>query len=167
VPAAPDGDKFVEVIPEEQGEDYLAGEESAFETLALDEQADAISETASSYTDDEQIAEDFAERQGLYSGGRDELQETLEEYHSLSPILSGGDIDAAWEDSNVAGEESVGGSVLTPDQDVVDELGEAAGITYRDDEPLDTEEKLRRRDEDRWELDPRSNDDEEGGFEEE
>ena len=54
------------------------------------------------------------------------------------------------------GEETVGGSVPTPDQDIVDELGEAVGLTYEDDEPLHGEEKIRERDRNRWELDPES-----------
>ena len=79
----------------------------------------------------------------------------------MDPSLSGGDVDAAWEDSTVAGEESVGGSAPTPDQDIVDELGEAAGITYRDDEPLDSDKKILDRDRNRWELNPESADDNE------
>jgi hypothetical protein len=43
----------------------------------------------------------------------------------------------------------------------VDEIGQAAGITYRDDEPLDSDKKLLDRDRHRWELDPASADDEE------
>ena len=77
----------------------------------------------------------------------------------MNPSLSGGDVDAAWEDSNVAGEESVGGSVSTPDQDIVDEIGEAAGLNYRDDEPLDSDKKILDRDRNRWELNPESADD--------
>lgn len=71
-------------------------------------------------------------------------------------MLSGGDIDAAWESSDVSGEESVGGTASTPDQDIVEDLGEALGITHDDDEELDTEDKLAERDRKRWELDPRS-----------
>ncbi|MBK9768760.1 MAG: hypothetical protein IPP63_18070 [Chloracidobacterium sp.] len=84
--------------------------------------------------------------------------EKLADYPDRSPKLSGGDIDAAWEDSDV-GEESVGGGNPTPDQSVVEELGEAMGITYQDNEPLGTEKKLERRDEDRWELNPASAED--------
>ena len=79
----------------------------------------------------------------------------------MDPTLSGGDVDAAWEDSIVAGEESVGGSVSTPDQDIVDDIGEAAGLTYRDDEPLDSDKKVLDRDRNRWELDPASADEDE------
>ncbi len=111
--------------------------------------------------------DDFAERQGLATGGRQKLEEKLNEYNALDPILSGGDVDAAWEDSNVAGEESVGGSVSTPDQDVVEELGEAAGLTYKDYEELDYDKKVLNRDRDRWELNPASADENEEDEEEE
>ncbi|MBK6748453.1 MAG: hypothetical protein IPG67_00120 [Acidobacteria bacterium] len=77
-----------------------------------------------------------------------------------SPILSGGDVDAAWEDSAV-GEESVGGENPTPDQSVVEDLGVAMGLTYEDNEPLGGEQKLEKRDRDRWELDPASSEDRE------
>ena len=35
-----------------------------------------------------------------------------------------------------AGEEAVGGSGATPDQDIVENLCRAAGVTYEDDEEL-------------------------------
>lgn len=76
-------------------------------------------------------------------------------------MLSGGDVDAAWEDADV-GEESMGGENPTPDQDAVDELGKAVGIIYEDGELLHTTEKLEARDEHRWELDPASSE----GFDE-
>ena len=84
----------------------------------------------------------------------------------MDPTLSGGDVDAAWDDSIVAGEESVGGSAPTPDQDIVDDLGLAAGLTYRDNEPLDSDKKVLDRDRNRWELNPASADDEEDEEEE-
>ncbi len=73
-------------------------------------------------------------------------------------ILSGGDVDADWEHTDV-GEETVGGSTPTPDQDVVDDLGRAVGVTYSDTEPLRPEEKEAARDEKRWEIDPTSSED--------
>lgn len=69
--------------------------------------------------------------------------------------LFGGDIDAA-RDLTDAGEETVGGSNPTPDQDVVQELGEAVGITYDDAEPLRFGDKVADRDAQRWELNPAS-----------
>lgn len=75
-----------------------------------------------------------------------------------TPTLTGGDVDAGWEYADV-GEETVGGSNPTPDQDIVDVLGEAVGVTYQDNEPLKFDEKLEKRDRARWELDPASSDD--------
>jgi hypothetical protein len=107
------------------------------------------------HTLDIEVQEDFEERQNMAINA-DKLEEELEEYTHQSPKLSGGDVDATWEYSDQSGEESVGASVPTPDQDVVDELGEALGITYDDDEELDTAEKLGERDLNRWELNPAS-----------
>lgn len=103
----------------------------------------------------EEVRNEFDEAAQLGSTGQEHLIEKLLEHHPTSPMLSGGDVDAAWEDVNV-GEESVGGENPTPDQDVVDELGKAVGISYEDGEPLHTTEKLESRDEHRWELDPAS-----------
>jgi hypothetical protein len=100
------------------------------------------------------VKDEFEEAQsrGL---GVDEGIRRIDVHTSESPILSGGDIDADWKRADV-GEETVGGTVSTPDQDVVDELGEAAGVEYADNEPLDPEEKILRRDRERWELNPAS-----------
>lgn len=73
-------------------------------------------------------------------------------------ILYGGDVDAAQHQTD-AGEETVGGSSPTPDQDVVEELGAAVGITYEDHEPLRFGDKLADRDAQRWELNPASSED--------
>ncbi|MDF2458610.1 MAG: hypothetical protein K0S79_1026 [Nitrospira sp.] len=73
-------------------------------------------------------------------------------------VLTGGDIDAAWDQASV-GEETVGGSTPTPDQDIVDEIGRAVGVNYEDSEPLDPEAKIERRDTHRWELHPASSED--------
>ena len=142
-----------------QGENFLINEEDSLDKLALDANADAISEQMKSFTDEQEIKEEFEERQKLASGGRQKLEEKLKEHHALNPTLSGGDVDAAWEDSEAAGEESVGGSAPTPDQDNVDELGKAAGISYQDEEPLNSDKKILDRDRHRWELDPRSAED--------
>ena len=57
------------------------------------------------------------------------------------------------------GEEAIGGSVATPDQDIVENLGRAAGMTYQDDEELNPVEKVKKRDRQRWELNPSSAED--------
>ncbi len=93
-----------------------------------------------------------------FSSGREKLIDKLREHHSKSPELSSGDIDADWERADSSGEETVGSTVATPDQSVVDDLGQAVGVTYEDDEPLDTEDKIAKRDKNRWELNPASAD---------
>jgi hypothetical protein len=80
-----------------------------------------------------------------------------------SPRLTGGDVDADWQAAYSSGEESVGGSVATPDQDIVDELGRALGIEQEADAPVRTsEEILRARDRLRWHLERDAADAEEG-----
>ena len=41
----------------------------------------------------------------------------------------------------------------------MEEIGEALGVTYEDNEPLHTTEKVGERDRKRWELDPASSED--------
>ncbi len=81
-----------------------------------------------------------------------ELTERLEEHHSTSPALSGGDIDAEWEDANDSGAESVGGHNPTPDQSDVEENAHAMGVNFEDNEPLNFDDKHDKLDEDRFEL---------------
>jgi stage V sporulation protein SpoVS len=133
---------------------YLLEEETAMDYTAVPANAEAITDRMDSYTNDEAIEQEFADRQQMAPSGRAELIEQLEEHHAESPRLSGGDLDARWDEAGV-GEETVGGMTPTPDQDVVDELGEALGITYEEEEPLDPE-KMSKRDEARWELNPAS-----------
>lgn len=106
---------------------------------------------------DEEVLEEFAEAQRLASGGQI-LSRELREHHQSTPEDTAGDIDADWRHADV-GEETPGGSAPTPDQDIVEELGEAVGLTYEDNEPLDTAEKIAERDRHRWELDPASSED--------
>ncbi len=170
-PPAEGAYKVTEIVSRDpgnrEGENYLLKEEDSLDKLALDADADAINDSITTYTDDEDIKDEFEDRQGLAAGGRQKLEEKLNEYHSLDPSLSAGDVDAAWEDSIVAGEESVGGSAPTPDQDNVDEIGEAAGVTYQDDEPLNSDKKILGRDRGRWELNPASTDDQDEDTDEE
>ena len=80
-----------------------------------------------------------------------------------SPRLTGGDVDADWMTAYSSGEESVGGSVATPDQDVVDELGRALGVEQEADAPVQTsDEILRARDRLRWHLERIAADADEG-----
>lgn len=121
---------------------------------ALDNPDQAARQGLAGDTLRDEIRSDFDQRQD-WAQPDNELQRKLAVHNADSPILSGGDVDAAWEKSDV-GEETVGGMAPTPDQDVVDELGEAVGLTYEDDEVLRSGEKLAERDRSRWELDPAS-----------
>lgn len=88
----------------------------------------------------------------LHDDREREAERHAAEYTSTSPKLTGGDPDADWERAESDGEEAVGGSVATPDQNVVDELGDALGIHPAPDEPVRTsEEILEKRDRKRWE----------------
>ena len=122
-----------------------------------DQFIDAGTAESEQYEPGEEVLEEFAEAQRLASGSGS-LNRELREHHSHTPDLTGGDIDADWQGAD-AGEETVGGSAPTPDQDVVDELGEAVGLTYEDNEPLHSTEKVEERDRHRWELDPASSED--------
>jgi hypothetical protein len=80
------------------------------------------------------------------------------------PGLTGGDLDADWTRAHLSGEEAVGGSVATPDQDVVDEIGHALGVEQPSDTQLRTSgEILRDRDQLRWHLEREAIDTEERG----
>lgn len=120
--------------------------------------------------DDEAIADDLpqdiTESYGTgiktepgYNIGTRRLRDEEELYTSTSPELSGGDVDAAWEQADGVGEEAVGGTVATPDQDIVDELGAAVGLEMDDRAFLRTTEILDERDDRRFELDPSSSED--------
>jgi hypothetical protein len=88
-----------------------------------------------------------------------ELRVRIRNNSHSSPALAGGDIDATWEMAESSGEEAACGSAPTPDQNCVDELGEAMGIRYRDGETLNFGVKEHSRDLHRWELDPASSED--------
>ncbi|GFE71382.1 DUF6335 family protein [Chroococcus sp. FPU101] len=95
---------------------------------------------------------------GYIEGGRT-MHQRDSEFNEADAILTGGDIDANYEQANAVGDEAVGGTVATPDQDIVDELGEAVGLNMADGEWLHTDEILTLRDDRRWELEPKSSED--------
>ncbi|WP_293143831.1 MULTISPECIES: DUF6335 family protein [unclassified Microcoleus] len=97
---------------------------------------------------------------GLSEDGITTLDDSSSEYTSTNSQIRGGDGDiAAAEQESATGEKLVGGSAPTPDQDMVDELGAAAGIEMPDGAILHTADMLDNRDESRWELDPNSAED--------
>ena len=82
-----------------------------------------------------------------------QLADALVEQRGTGPVLTGGDVDADWTRAHLSGDEAVAGSVATPDQDVVDEIGRALGVEQAPDAPVRTsEEILRERDRRRWEA---------------
>lgn len=91
--------------------------------------------------------------------GRRELRDARLEHNETSPELTGGDVDADWEDAYAGGDEAPGGDNPTPDQDRVDDIGKALGIEYQDNEELKGADKIAERDRKRWELDPASAED--------
>jgi hypothetical protein len=91
--------------------------------------------------------------------GRAEMREARLEHNETSPVLTGGDVDANWEDAYSVGDEAPGGDNPTPDQDRVDDIGKALGVEYQDNEELKASDKVAERDRHRWELDPASSED--------
>ena len=91
------------------------------------------------------------------------LVEEIVGHRETSPALSGGDVDADWQRAAASGDEAVGGSVATPDQDVVDEIGQALGVAQEPTAEVRTsEEILQDRDRLRWHLEREAADQEEG-----
>jgi hypothetical protein len=90
-------------------------------------------------------------------GAAGELLRLVEERPETGPALSGGDIDADWQRGQSSGEETVGGSVATPDQDVVDEIGRALGVEQAPDAPVRASvDILSARDRDYWRQERRA-----------
>jgi len=94
-----------------------------------------------------------------YNIGGSSIRAERQEYTETSPELTGGDVDAYWQDADAVGDEAVGGSTSTPDQNVTEELEAAVGLEMADSEFLHTNDILEDRDGDRWELDPKSSED--------
>ena len=90
--------------------------------------------------------------------GRAEMAQNIREHHGMTDV-TGGDPDVDIEDAYFAGEEAPGGDNPTPDQDIVEDIGKALGVTYNDNEELQGANKLEERDKHRWELDPASSED--------
>jgi hypothetical protein len=71
---------------------------------------------------------------------------------AFTALLTGGDVDADFARAWDSGDEAVGGTTATPDQDVVDEIGRALGVEQDADAEVWTSlEILDERDRHRWE----------------
>lgn len=91
--------------------------------------------------------------------GKARIINDLREHAADEPTITGGDIDANLEQAEVAGEEAVGGTAPTPDQNNVDELAAAVGTEVFDQEDRYATDELEQRDSQRWELEPKSSED--------
>jgi hypothetical protein len=91
--------------------------------------------------------------------GHSLLHKKNREHTGDGPALTAGELDADWNEAYASGEETPGGDMPTPDQDVVEEIGRALGIEYEDAEELKGADKVSDRDRHRWEYDPASSED--------
>lgn len=108
------------------------------------------------YVPDPEI-EEFMEEEILRAPKDPELlAHRLRNNTAASPRDAGGDVDASWEDVNESGSESFSGDNPTPDQSNVEENAQAVGVSFEDNEELEFEEKIEKRDRDRFELDENS-----------
>ena len=108
------------------------------------------------YVPDPEIAEFMEEEIQRAPKDPDLLAHRLRNNTAASPRDSGGDIDASWEDVNESGSETVGGDNPTPDQSDVEENAHAIGINFEDNQQLDFDKQIEKRDSERFELDERS-----------
>lgn len=72
--------------------------------------------------------------------------------------LTGGDPDAVADRAETVGEEAVGGTTPTPEQNDVDDIADAVGISTQPEHPVGVLNEMNRRDDQRFELDPESKD---------
>lgn len=102
-----------------------------------------------------------AEFEGI--GDRDTGKNEIIDESQMAPGTgidpTAGDIETDPYQARVLGEEAVGGLTPTPEQDITENLQIAAGIEAAPKEPVQTTDKLHRRDDSRWQLDPESSED--------
>jgi hypothetical protein len=108
------------------------------------------------YVPDPEIEEFMEQEISRAPKDPDILAQRLRNNTAASPRDAGGDLDAAWEDVNDSGSETVAGDNPTPDQSLVEENASAIGVSYEDNEELEFLDKIEKRDRDRFELDENS-----------
>ena len=101
----------------------------------------------------------FSAKASAAESGHQMYQQRGKEPTEGGAALTGGDVDSDWNEAYASGEETPGGDMSTPDQDVVEEIGRALGVEYEDAEELKGAEKIESRDRNRWEYDPASAED--------
>ncbi len=138
-------------LEEDDDDETPLGADERLERLSAEDNAVAVLNELSDYTEDQEILDDFAERQMMPTDEQG-LTRRLREHHSESPVDTAGDIDAAWHQAEDVGDETPAAEPM-PDHDRVGEIGQALGVTYDDDEELDFAAKVWQRDDERYELD--------------
>ena len=101
----------------------------------------------------------FAAKASAAESGHQMYNQRAKQHTEGGSRLTGGDVDTDWNAAYSSGEETPGGDMSTPDQDVVEEIGRALGVEYEDAEELKGAEKIESRDRNRWEYDPASAED--------
>jgi Family of unknown function (DUF6335) len=91
--------------------------------------------------------------------GLGEMLENAEEGITISSDVSGDDIEVNHYQAEVEGDEAVGGTTPTPDQNVTEYIEKSVGLEMDDRAFLRTNDILEQRDDQRWELDPTSSED--------
>lgn len=84
-------------------------------------------------------------------GGEKTFQDLENDTQAGNLSLYGDDLDSDWKIDEATGEENVAGSVITPDKDQIEEIGEGVGLTYKDDEELNDEKKIKWKEAQQWE----------------
>lgn len=113
----------------------------------------------------EKLSKEFAEIDIPYEGitdrntGIGEMLENTEEGITISSDVSGGDIDVDQYQAEVEGDEAVGGTTPTPDQNVTEYIEKSVGLEMDDRAFLRTNDMLEQRDDQRCELDPTASED--------
>ncbi len=110
--------------------------DKTFEKLEIKNAADTVGFIA-----DEEVQQEFENAEDRGESNLDQLKTELGEQHYILPSPMNSEEDTAFTNIN-------------PDQQ-----GEAFGLAYQANEPLETAEKIEERDEERWELNPASADD--------
>ena len=111
------------------------------------------------------VSREFEEIEIPYEGITDRNQgigkmlENDAENMEISGDVSGGDIDVNQYQAEVEGDEAVGGTTPTPDQNVTEYIEKAVGLEMDDRAFLRTNDILEQRDDQRYELDPTSSED--------
>lgn len=111
------------------------------------------------FTQDKDVATSFDEDVRKQNAEQRERLLGEEQPEMDEPPIQAGDLEVDARYASTVGEEAPGGGNPTPDQDIVEDIGRAVGLTYEDNEPLQVDDKLRKRDQDRWELNPASAED--------